>query len=271
MDTIASLSGIPKPVVAGNEGTALRVLRAPRNARFALVCFPCAGASASFYYPWKQYWGERETLISVQLPGREDRRADPPATELTDLAAAIAFELHARHAGIPLVFFGHSFGALLALETIRVCQRDGLQNPVHFFPSARVAPHLPRPARFLGVHDDATLVADMRAIGFEHEKLLEHPGFLRMLLPVLRADFALNDGYRCTVGNKVKCATTALAGANDPLAPPHLVEEWRSVAAGAFDLRVFQGDHFYLRSCLAALCETMRGIIDNSLVSQSQT
>lgn len=41
-------------------------------AKLNLLCFPYAGAGASVYYRWKEYFGNKVMIYAIQLPGREN-------------------------------------------------------------------------------------------------------------------------------------------------------------------------------------------------------
>lgn len=46
-------------------------------AKLNLLCFPYAGAGASVYYRWKEYFGNKVMIYAIQLPGRENRISEP--------------------------------------------------------------------------------------------------------------------------------------------------------------------------------------------------
>uniref|UniRef100_UPI0034DE7E71 thioesterase II family protein n=1 Tax=Streptomyces flavofungini TaxID=68200 RepID=UPI0034DE7E71 len=96
-----------------------------------LVCFPHAGGSASFYHPLSARFTPRAEVISLQYPGRQDRRKEPCVTDLGTLADLITEQLLALDER-PTVFFGHSMGAALAFETAwRLEQKDaGRDDPL---------------------------------------------------------------------------------------------------------------------------------------------
>lgn len=246
------------------RGSSVRILAQPDNPRFGLVCFPCAGASASFYSNWRKLFGGNEVLAAIQLPGREDRLAEAFAENLHEAANEIASDLQLHFPGLPLVFFGHSFGALVAYHASLAMQHAGHGGPVHFFASARIAPNQIIDHGLSAAFDDESLVAELRSIGFEHENLLIHPGFLRLFLPVLRADLLLNDGDTGSA-EKLSCPLTAFSGSHDELAPSHMVAGWKELTSGPFDQHVFSGGHFYLRPHFQDLCASMRAIINFSL------
>ena len=72
--------GIPIPA---KEGLAA-------HARLRLFCFPFAGGGASVYHAWPEELPSGVDVCPVQLPGRENRLAETPYTQLTVLVETLA-------------------------------------------------------------------------------------------------------------------------------------------------------------------------------------
>src|SRR5437763_16508873 len=93
-----------------------------RDARVRLFCFPFAGGGASTYYAWaRPLSAQGIEMIAVQPPGRGNRLAERPYTDLASLVDAIGRAIQPmldRRAA----FFGHSLGALVAFALAR-CPR----------------------------------------------------------------------------------------------------------------------------------------------------
>lgn len=95
-----------------------------------LVVFPHAGGSAAFYQQWRERLPAECDLLVVQYPGREERQADLPWSGAQQAIAACNHGLRELLGVAPVTFFGHSMGALLALQVATVlwdsrfaCQR----------------------------------------------------------------------------------------------------------------------------------------------------
>src|SRR5450631_2601228 len=86
---------------------------APRR---RLFCFPYAGSGPSIFRSWIGRLPGDADLIALRMPGRESRFAEAPYTDwprlIEETAAALMPLLD-----VPYVFFGHSFGGMLAYET----------------------------------------------------------------------------------------------------------------------------------------------------------
>ena len=81
----------------------------------------------------------------------------------------------------------------------------------------------------------------------ERQPSLQNAELMELLLPVLRADFAVNETY-ISAGKPVNCTTSAFGGLQDTLTSRDKLKAWRHQTRGAFTLRMFPGDHFFLHS-----------------------
>jgi medium-chain acyl-[acyl-carrier-protein] hydrolase len=89
-------------------------------------------------------------------------------------------------------------------------------------------------------------------------EILAEPGLMSMLLPVLRADIELAESYRPLPGPRLDCRVAAYLGAADPQVSRTDMLAWQAVTSGEFSMRVFRGDHFYLREGQAEVLAALR-------------
>jgi len=219
------------------------------TARLRLLCFPHAGGSASIFGGWHRQLPAEIELSCVQLPGRDGRRGDPPLTDFDALVAALADALR-WHLDVPLVFFGHSMGALIAFELARELRRRRLPGPAHLCVSAHRAPHLsplnPGERPLHRLPDDEFIAELQRRYGTTPE-LAESAELAELFLPLLRADLALCETYVFRAEAPLECSISALGGSDDRRVRRPQLAAWRQHTASAFDLRLFPGDHFFAR------------------------
>lgn len=193
---------------------------------------------------------------AVELPGRGTRAREAPLTNLPALVGQVAEAIEAR-AGRPFAFFGHSMGALIAFEVARCLRREHGIEPVHLFVSGREAPHVAGAEPSYHALPDDALVQVLRDLKGTPDEVLENGELMQMLLPLLRADFALVESYRYSVDAPLRCAITAYGGTNDATVRTERLEAWREQTTGPFTLRMIEGDHFFLHVLDAPL---LRGI-----------
>jgi len=223
--------------------------------RRPLVCFPPAGAAASFFLELAAVAPAHVDPWALALPGREVRIGEPPLTEMAGLVEAIASVL-APALEQPAILLGHSMGASVAFEVAR--ELDGLRpgSVAHLVVSGRAGPRAGRfglaaaraPEPAPAPTDDA-IVEALRALGGTPPEILDSPDMLELLLPPMRADYALLAGYEPRWGPPLDIPITALVGDCDPTVDLEAVSRWRAVGSAAFVAREVPGGHFYLQSC----------------------
>lgn len=225
------------------------------DARLRLFCFPFAGGSAMVFRTWWEALPEDIEVCAVQLPGREDRRAEKPFERMTALVRAMA-DAMLPATSKPYAFFGHSLGALVAFELARELRRRGAPEPIHLFASARIAPHL---GYRESIHrkTDAELLVTMREFGGTPQAILQEPELVAMILPIVRADFALNEAEPFVPGPPLRCPITAYGGLDDERARPETLEAWKEHTTGLFTREMFPGRHFFLTSARNALLRSI--------------
>jgi medium-chain acyl-[acyl-carrier-protein] hydrolase len=197
-------------------------------------------------------------VYAVQLPGREGRLREAPHTDFQRLMAATYGALR-PYLDAPFALFGHSMGALLAFEFARRLRQEGGPAPLLLFVSGHRAPHLPSPHPPIAHLPDAEFVAEVRQrYDGVPDQVLEHAELMDLLLPGLRADMAVVEGYRFVDEPPLHCPVSAYAGCGDPEAAEPELAAWRVQTSGSFRLHRFPGTHFYLRNARTELLAAIR-------------
>lgn len=225
-----------------------------------LVCFPYAGGAASYYHPFSEALSPGVRVLSVQYPGRQDRRAEPVRTDLHALADEIAEVLSACEEG-PLVFFGHSMGSTLAYETARrLREGPSPEQLLGLVVSGRRGPDTVR-RETVHLRDDAGIIEEVVRLDRGSAALLADPDIAGMVLPALRGDYTAVETYAPRPGARLACPVSVLTGDADPQVTAEEAAAWAGATDGAFRLRTFPGGHFYLNAqrdaVTAALAEDL--------------
>jgi medium-chain acyl-[acyl-carrier-protein] hydrolase len=85
---------------------------------------------------------------------------------------------------------------------------------------------------------------------------------LAHFLSILRADFTLFDTYQHRPGKPLSSPITAFGGEEDPQVSVDGLSRWSEQTLAAFRLRLFRGDHFYLRTRQADLLQALTEAIE---------
>jgi len=194
--------------------------------------------------------------VPVQLPGLEARLLEPPFLEMPRLVEAVEQAI-SRYTATPFAFFGHSMGALVAFEVARFLRRHGGVTPELLVVSACRAPHLSNADPPVHHLSDAALVEKLRTLGGTPEAILRSNEVMRVVLPRLRADLQICATYAYEREPPLSCPILALGGLDDTRVGRTDLAGWRVHTTGAFALRLWAGNHFFLKSAEASVLKAV--------------
>jgi medium-chain acyl-[acyl-carrier-protein] hydrolase len=226
------------------------------QARIRFFCFPYAGGGGLVFRTWAADLPPALEVYALRLPGRENRLMEPPFIRLTPLVETLTSVLQ-PYLDRPFAFFGHSMGALLCFELVHALRHQQGQSPVHLFISGRRAPQLAAPHPPIHNLPEAEFVEKLRRLNGTPEAVLRDAALMQVLLPTLRADFALCETYGYVTKEPLDCPISAFGGLQDTEARYDDLTAWRDQTRCAFTLRMLPGDHFFLHSSRTVLLQAI--------------
>ena len=214
------------------------------GASVRLFCFPFSGGNASAYGTLTSALPTNIDVCAIQLPGRGGRLREAPVAQITQLVSMLADGL-AQHLDHPYAFFGHSMGALIAFELTRELRRRGRPLPLHLFASACAAPNILDRDQTHKLSDDQ-LIERLRALGGTSDEVLACRELMAMIIPVMRADAAISEGYEYQAQAPLSIPITAFCGLMDEKAPQAQMEVWQQHTTRTFHMNMVPGGHMFL-------------------------
>ena len=220
-----------------------------------LLVFPHAGSGASTYRAFTKVASENFDPIVFQYPGRQDRAREAGLETLPEIAAgAFAEFLVSQHnTGAPITVFGHSMGAIVAFEFVRLAEAAGIDVRLLTVSAAvwpsRVAELPPHPT------EDEQLLDHMTALNGTGDQVLASRDVMKMALPVMKMDYRAFDAYSCGTEVTVTAPIHAIGGDEDPFVTPADLYGWSRHTTADAQVTLFDGGHFYLD-------ENARGIVE---------
>ena len=231
--------------------------------------FHHAGGSAAVYYPMNREFPADWELLLLDLPGRGKRHTQQPLETMSEVVARAVADIEPWLDGTPVALFGHSFGALVALEAGRYLERAG--HPLVWVGvSGRIPPGFPS-ATLLSELDDGDLLDEMTTMGGLPERVREVPQFIERFLRIARCDLRAAESYH-PVPDRAPLAAplTVFCGVGDTWAPPSAMSGWSRETRRPYRQQVFPGGHFYfLGAALDGFVRTMTGEIQAAVTAFS--
>ena len=181
---------------------------------------------------------------------------EPPFAQLFPLIQALAHALFPL-LDKPFALFGHSLGALVSFELARHLRGQYDLHPVRLIVSAGPAPQIPFREPPMHPLPDGEFVAKLRRLNGTPEEVLDHEELMEIVLPFLRADFALYETYVYSPEPPLNCHISTFGGLQDGHVSHGHLEAWRDQTTGSFSLRMFPGDHFFLNTTQPLLLQVL--------------
>ncbi|MCB0207836.1 MAG: thioesterase [Anaerolineae bacterium] len=222
------------------------------QARLRLICIPYAGGGASIFRTWPAHLPNDVDVWAVRLPGRENRLTETPHSRIAPLIEDLTAMLR-PHLTVPYALFGHSLGALISFELACRVRQEHLPSPVHLLVAGRQAPQIPDPDPPIHHLPEAEFIEQVKHYNGIPEAIFQEPELLQLMVPLLRADFAVNEMYRYTPRAPLDCPISAFGGEKDATVPVDDLRAWQVQTTHRFKARLYSGDHFFLRSAEASL------------------
>lgn len=218
-----------------------------RDAALTLFCFPYAGGSAAVYRRWPQMLPPEVQVVGIQLPGRGHRLSEPAVSSMGVVADALAGEV-VRHGDREFAFLGHSMGALIGFEVARRLEARDRAGLRHLFVSGRRAPSLPAEDKQVHKMDQRELVDTLRRLDGTPPGILDNQELMELMLPALRADFAMCETYEYRSAPPLSCPITAVGGDEDRGVSESDLRAWAVETRSRFRCHLLPGGHFFVNS-----------------------
>ena len=96
---------------------------------------------------------------------------------------------------------------------------------------------------------DLDFIIELRRYSGTPEEVLNNPEFMTLMLPALKADFALLETYQYRPGAQLDCPITCFWGEQDEIAIQADVAAWQQ-HTNTFNLESVPGNHFFTHDYL---------------------
>ncbi|QOL15830.1 thioesterase II family protein [Dickeya dianthicola] len=243
-------------------------LASGERARLQLFCLPYAGGTDGFYRSWCELMPpdiDLNVVFLSQESGLFGPQNHADTETLPEIARRLA-DIMLPHLTMPWAVFGHSMGAVLALELLLALMEKQAPPPVLLAVSAHVSPQFHQPDPLSSMSDDA-LCEILLEMGGTSKAMLTSPGIRKMILRAVRQDLELLIDWHPPMPQALPCAVSAFWGEEDNLVSRPAMQGWRSWTQREFSDEVFPGGHFYFSDDPRPLVERLLARIRRALAS----
>lgn len=256
------------------------------SARVRLFCFHYAGGGAGTFRPWADGLDATIELVAIDPPGRGSR-ADEPLIESLDTFVTRLIPSLSSYLDKPFAFFGHCLGALILFETARQLLGRGPLPLEHVFVSGARPPHLlkregpferdllatlirhPQFDPFRPGHEqpDPVFVEMIRHFDIDAtDEFLRNPELRALLLPAVRADFAMAANYRFMATPSWHVPLTCFVGHGDPYVTREDAVQWGHYTGVSFQAWIRNTAHFLIVDDRSFILDTINGTLAGARV-----
>ena len=179
----------------------------------------------------------------VQLPGRENRIDEAPASDLIDAVECIGSAyLESRAANRPVMVFGHSMGGVIGFELVRSLQAKGIAPEAIVMSSSTP----PTPRNTSAKLSQAQLKQLLLNYDSDNQSVVDNEELFESLVSVLQSDFSMLRSHEIATGTQLEdIEGHLLSGSEDPVVSSSSVARWERHFDGCSTTTTLKGGHHF--------------------------
>lgn len=212
----------------------------------SIILFPFAGGGSNIYKNWTPSF-KGFNVLRILYPGRESRFGERPLTNIDTLVSEIYEEmLEEYNFDNDYYLFGHSMGTKVVYElALKIKHNEALPNPKAIIISAGKAPCFKEKNPIYHL-DEEGFIEGLKSYGGTPKEVLENKDLMGMFLPMLRADFIIDEEYQDKLFEKVESPILALMGTHDAQIELEELLEWEKYTTCNFKYDYVDGGHMFV-------------------------
>lgn len=228
------------------------------------IFLPFAGASKFSYNLLVKNLPSYVVPLHPELPGRGSRIREQLLYNIPDMVDDLYKQLEKEVQNGRYVLFGHSMGAILGYELIKLLQKKEKPLPAKLIVSGRKGLFAEKRTMY---HDlpSVDFRKKLKELGGCPEEVLNSDILMDFFEPIIKADFAAVEQFNTTIV-KINVPITVLHGVGDVDAENQF-PQWFDVASQQVPVYSFPGKHFFIFSQYNEVIAILTQEINNSISS----
>ena len=232
------------------------------NAR--LIMFPYAGGGASVFRKWGKLFSNIR-LYAVQYPGRENRMSEEPIKD-SDILINEVFKnlIKIIDDDRPYYLFGHSLGTKLVYELTLRIMNDSMKKPSGIIVSGGKAPCFKEENPIYHL-DDIDFIKGINRYSGTPEEIIQNIEIMKIFLPMLRADFMIDETYQRKEIEKIDIPILGLMGTDDEEFKIEELKKWEEYTTKDFKYRYIEGGHMFINTNTELVAKEISSFINENV------
>lgn len=215
--------------------------------------FHFAGGNSYSFRFMNPYLSDFE-IVAIELPGRGMRSGESLVTNYDQVIKDTYRQVINQLNSDAFLVYGHSMGAILAFDIVRMLEADGL-HPLHLIVTGSPGPQI-KTNEQIYLLDDKNFIEEVKKLGGLPEEIYKSQEILDYFTPILKADFevcdknTLNDD--CIINTPVYC----MMGDGEKHASS--IYNWSKYTRSLFRHEIQSGNHFFIYNSAHRICEVIK-------------
>lgn len=231
------------------------------NKKANLFLFPYAGGGASIFRKWRDFFKDIK-LYAAQYPGRENRITEEPINEFDVLLNNIFERLKEIITDEkPYYLFGHSLGTKVVYELTLKIISNKLPKPKGIIVSAGRAPCYKEKNPIYHM-EDSEFIKEINRFSGTPMEIIENIEIMKVFLPVLRADFVIDETYVNEKITKLDIPILGIIGTEDKELTIEQLKKWEDYTTKEFNYKYIEGGHMFINTNIEKVAYEINKFID---------
>lgn len=215
----------------------------------AIICLPYAGTGQAIFGGWRKAEFEAADLYAAQLPARDGRIREPGIDNATELVQALADAIaDSPLRDRPLTLLGCSFGGVVAFELAKELRHRSIQIRGLVVAACRAPQALDVTEPVANLPDEEMVQKLFLWYGAIPAEIVNNEEMLKLVLPAIRADMQVYEGYNYEESEPLACPIISIGGTEDRIVNLNHLTGWQRQTTAKFTCRQFAGDHFFMKT-----------------------
>ncbi|WP_395424703.1 thioesterase II family protein [Streptococcus suis] len=226
--------------------------------------FPYAGGGASVFRKWGKLFSNIR-LYAVQYPGRENRMSEEPIKDFDILLNEVFKNLiKIIDDDRPYYLFGHSLGTKLVYELTLRIMNDSMKKPSGIIVSGGKAPCFKEENPIYHL-DDIDFIKGINRYSGTPEEIIQNIEIMKIFLPMLRADFMIDETYQRKEIEKIDIPILGLMGTDDKELKIEELKKWEEYTTKDFKYRYIEGGHMFINTNTELVAKEISSFINENV------